>query len=299
MRPIFLITNEQTSNKILESWFVQNLFLQGLPLGWESESELLSGATVVYLEVGKPNAALIRSLAARGNNLVLYHMGDEVGANFDRDCYLECDLVLRNYYLAPIFDDPDLRAKTIWVPNGFKSGIGPRQPETLRKASRRRFLSSFLGWIDNKTAYGNERVGFRDMALRHPADVLLRQTPHFGGGYSPGLYVMTMEHSIFAPCPAGNSPETIRLYDALELGCIPVSLDHDFLRSGAALVHPPFPVVSSWLEFPTLMARMRDLRTAKPDALDAMQAECLEWWGTLKAERASQVAARLLELRRR
>jgi hypothetical protein len=298
VRPILAITNESTANRILESWFVQNVFLQGLPVGWESEGEFLSRATVVNIKVGKPNAALIDSLTARDNKFVLYHMGDEVGATFDRDCYLKCDLVLRNYYLARIFEDPDLRAKTVWVPNGFKSGIGPRRPDTLRKASRRRFLSTFLGWVDNENAFGNERAKFRDMALRHPDDVLLRQTPHFSGGYNPGLYAMTMEHSIFAPCPAGNSPETIRLYDALELGCIPVSLRHDFLAATAALANPPFPVISSWSDFPSLMKRMRDLQTAKPDALDAMQAECVEWWQNLKSERASQIAARFLDLRR-
>jgi hypothetical protein len=298
MRQIFLITSERTANQIMESWFVQNLVLQGLPLAWESEAASLSGATVVYLEVGIPNLELVRSLAARGNKVVLFHMGDEAGTNFDRTCYLACDLVLRNYFFEQIFGDPEIGPRTIWVPNGFKSGVGPRRPDTLRKASRRRFLATFLGWIDNKTAFANERATFRDIALRHPDDVVLRATSHFGGGYNPGLYAMGMEHSIFAPCPAGNSPETIRLYDALELGCIPVSLGHAFLTARLALADPPFPILSAWAEFPALMARMRVLRDTQPAALDALQATCVEWWSTVKAGVASRVAARLLELRR-
>ncbi|WP_162785536.1 exostosin family protein [Polynucleobacter necessarius] len=46
----------------------------------------------------------------------------------------------------------------------------------------------------------------------------------FVGGYNVGLYSTIMEDSIFAPCPSGNKSETIRLYDALELGCILIFL---------------------------------------------------------------------------
>lgn len=298
MRALSLVTNEQTANTILESWFVQNVMLPEMPFGLEMEATRLSGSVVVYLELGRPKTELIRALASRGNKVVLYHMGDEVGANYDRATYLGCDLVLRTYYDARIFGDPAIAARTIWVPNGFKSGVGPRRPETLRKATQRRFLAGFFGWLDNSDAAGNERTLFGTMARRHPGDVLLRTSDGCGGGYRTGLYATAMEYVVFAPCPAGNSPETIRLYDALELGCIPVSLRHPFLGEPAALANPPFPVLNDWDEFPSLMNRMRGLLADRPEALNDLQAVCVDWWGMVKRGLAARIAERLLELRR-
>jgi hypothetical protein len=298
MRTLSLITNEHTANTILESWFVQNAILPEMPFGLEMEATRLSGGVVVYLEVGRPKADLIASLTARGNRVVLFHMGDEIGANYDRDCYLACDLILRNYHHAAIFDDAQVAARTLWVPNGFKSGVGPRQPSTLRRATQRRFLSCFLGWLDNAQAAGDERSLFRDMARRHPTDILLRPSNGFGGGFRTGLYATTMEYAVFCPCPAGNSPETIRLYDALELGCIPVSLRHPFLTAPTALADPPFPILDSWEAFPTFLAQMRGRMTQTPQAIDDLQTTCIAWWTALKRSLAARVADRLLALQR-
>ena len=298
MRDLSVITNQKTANSILESWFIQSVILQDMPLGLEWEADGLANGVVVHLVCGTPDIALVRALAARGNRVVLCHMGDETGASYDRDCYLACDLVLRNYYEPRIFSDPDVAAKTMWVPNGFKSGVGPRRPETLRRASRRRVLAGFLGWLDNKDAVGNERALFRDMAQRHPGDILLQSTSYFGRGYNVGLYSALMEYAVFAPCPAGNAAETIRLYDALELGCIPVCLRHPFLVDAAALGVPPFPVLGAWDEFPDLLARQRAPNGGGLAAIDALQAACLDWWSGVKTRISVTIAARLLALRR-
>jgi hypothetical protein len=299
MRSMTLITNERTANTILESWFVQNVLLPEMPFGLEFEAPHLSDGVVVYLEVGQPKADLIAGLVARGNKVALFHMGDEFGRNYDRDIYMACDLVLRNYFDRSIFDDPEIAKRTLWVPNGFKSGIGPRQSATLRKATQRRFLSCFLGWLDNATAAGDERARFREVARRHPTDILLRPSNGFGAGFQVGLYATAMEYSVFSPCPAGNSPETIRLYDALELGCIPVSLRHPFLSDQVALPNPPFPLLTSWEEFPDLLTRMSQMLAEHPHEIDKLQATCIDWWSAVKRSLSVRIADRLLSLRHR
>jgi hypothetical protein len=298
MRSIYLIANENAANTAIETWFVQNVMLPGLPLDFEATSERVTNSVVIHLEIGKPKIDMIRSLVSRNNKVVLYHMADEVGALYDRSAYLTCDLVLRNYYDARIFGDREVGAKTMWVPNGFKSGVGPRRPETLRRATQRRFPACFIGWINNPHAVGNERSHFADIARQHPGEILLRQSDGFGRGFATGLYSMAMEHSIFAPCPAGNSAETIRLYDALELGCIPVSLRHPFLSAPAALAYPPFPVLDRWDEFPAFMQRMRALQATRPAELDALQAACIDWWDVRKRDIAARISRSLHDLRR-
>jgi hypothetical protein len=94
-----------------------------------------------------------------------------------------------------------------------------------------------------------------------------------------------MEDSIFAPCPAGNSPETIRLYDALELGCIPVSLQHSFFTSNDALaaIGPvPFPIIGSWDELPSFLDRMKSVAISNPDEITTLQEKTINWWSSYK-----------------
>ena len=102
----------------------------------------------------------------------------------------------------------------------------------------------------------------------------------FAGGYNLGLYSAIMEDSIFVPCPSGNNPETIRLYDALELGCIPIPLPHDFLVSKAALASHgsvPFPLLESWSELPQFLKEMKEKLISNPNEIFELQQRCIEW----------------------
>ncbi len=297
MRDISVITNQLTANAILESWFIQNVILQELSFGLDWEIDSVSDSVVIYLEVAEINTEAIVRLKARNNKVVLCQMGDEFLKKYNRDAYLNCDLVLRNYYFPEIFSDPVVAAKTIWIPNGYKSGVGPRNPEKLRKANRRHFLAAFLGWLDNGASYGNERALFRKVAADHPQDILLQPTTSFGQGYNVGMYSAILEYAVFCPCPAGNSPETIRLYDALELGCIPISLRHDFLARGDALGRPPFPLLDDWNQLPAFMAEQRNRISTDSNAINVLQSECIAWWNTHKQASAARFAQRMLDLR--
>lgn len=298
MRELSVVTNQLTANNILESWFIQNLVLQDLPLGLEWEVDNLHDGVVVYLELGELNRELIAGLRARNNKVVLCQLGDEYLKKYDRDAYLACDLILRPYYFPELFEDPELAARTHWIPNGYKSGIGPRNSAAHRKATQRRFIATFLGWLDNKASFGDERASFQKVALANPQDILLTPTAYFGLGFSVGMYSAVMEAAVFCPCPAGNSPETIRLYDALELGCLPISLKHGFLTSSDALASPPFPLLDSWEELPALLARYRDEIARDPQSINRQQEECVAWWDLYKATLKAKVGNLLLELRR-
>lgn len=284
-------------NSALETWFVQNIVLQGVSCGLEWEVEGLSDQVVVYLELGELNAEIIDGLKARGNKVVICQMGDEFKSKFNGALYEKSDLILRNYYFDDIFVDQRWADKILWIPNGYKSGVGPRDPGLLRKSSQRRFLATFLGWLDNSISFGNERALFRRIAEGSPQDILLQPTAYFGKGYNVGMYSAVMEYSVFCPCPAGNSSETIRLYDALELGCIPISLAHPFLSSENALSDPPFPILTTWDELPEFLATQRVLISANPQSIVQAQEACLQWWTMYKRQMSSTVARRLFDLR--
>ena len=284
MRKLQILSNPDSLNGALETWFIQNNLFNGAPYALGIDLVNATDTTVIYLELGEVNIDLIRAIKSSGNNVILYHMGDEI-ANKNIEAYLECDFIVRNYYFQHIQNDSRFTGRISWAPNGFRTGVGPRAASQLKNALDRGCIAAFLGWLDNSNSYQNERNAFVEAAKLCGDNLFVLASNGFSSGYNVGLYSAVMEDSIFAPCPAGNSPETIRLYDALELGCIPISLSHAFLTSDDALaaIGPvPFPILSSWGELPSFLDSMKAVALSSPDEIAALQAKTIYWWGSYK-----------------
>ena len=328
-----IISSSKTLNAILESGFIQNTLFQGAPYSTQFNSEKSVGQVVVYLELYEIDAKLIDKIKASGKKVVLYHMGDEL-ADKNIAAYKACDLIIRNYHFPEILHRHELAHKILWAPNGCKTGVGSRAPHTLQKVVSRQYLSCFLGWLSNVASFNGERtlfsevvsawngsrkhrtknvaqwlshylslskeyLSFAKVAPKCKVDLHLLSSTGFSSGYNVGLYSAKMEDSIFAPCPAGNSPETIRLYDALESGCIPISLKHEFLVSCDALGElgtPPFVFLSSWSEFPAFLENMKDKMITHPQEIQKIQDDCITWWGNYKKYIAQKIARRIESL---
>ncbi|MEN9862335.1 MAG: hypothetical protein RLZZ601_99 [Pseudomonadota bacterium] len=328
-----IISSLKSLDGAQESWFIQNVLFQGAPYSTEFDPSKSTSSTVVYLELYEINLDLINSMKAAGKKVVLYHMGDEL-ADKNIAAYTGCDLVIRNYFFPEILNRTDLKNKILWVPNGYKTGVGPRESRTIQAVASRQYLSCFLGWLSNSASFNGERALFSEVVSawngsrkRHTKNVMqwlkhylslskeylaftevapsckedlhLLSSSGFSSGYKVGPYSAVMEGSIFAPCPAGNSPETIRLYDALECGCIPISLDHTFLNSPNALAEfgsPPFITLSSWDKLPVFLEQMKQKISTNPDEVQKMQNDCIAWWGNYKNNIAQKIANRIESL---
>lgn len=293
-----IITSPDSLNGALETWFIQNNLFGGTPFSLAVNPEVFTGAPIIYLELHQIDIDLIRHIKSIGNKVILYHMG---GERLDKDisAYADCDLVIRNYYFSSMINQDYLDGKVMWAPNGFRTGVGPRLSHDLKKAQHRQSLASFLGWLNNAASYNNERASFSTPARNCGENLYLMPSNGFAGGYNVGLYSAIMEDSIFAPCPAGNSPETIRLYDALELGCIPISLSHEFLLSkdALALIGPvPFPILSSWDELPQFLEQMKAKILTNPSEIGDLQQSCINWWTEFKVAIRNKIAARIQAL---
>ena len=328
-----IISSSKTLNAILESGFIQNTLFQGAPYSTQFNSERSVGQVVVYLELYEIDIKLINKIKAAGKKVVLFHMGDE-RADKNIAAYKACDLIIRNYFFPEILNQSELSDKILWVPNGCKTGVGSRAPHTLQQVVSRQYLSCFLGWLSNAASFNGERalfseavsawrsnknrrannitqwlkhylslskeyLAFTKLAPSYKADLHLLSSTGFSSGYNVGLYSTVMEDSIFAPCPAGNSPETIRLYDALESGCIPISLDHAFLKSPNALAEfgpPPFPIITSWDKLPIFLDQMKQKIANNPAEVQKMQDDCIVWWANYKSHLAQKIAQRITSL---
>ena len=298
MKKLQIISSPDSLNEALETWFIQNDLFGGVSYALGVNPGLLGDTATIYLELNKINIDLIRHIKSFGNKVILYHMG---GERLDKDisAYSECDLVIRNYYFSSIINPSGLGVKVIWAPNGFRTGVGPRAASALKPSMQRQSLASFLGWINNASSYNNERTSFVSPAAACGKDLYVNLSNGFAGGYNVGLYSAIMEDSIFAPCPSGNNPETIRLYDALELGCIPISLPHEFLLSKDALasIGPvPFPILDSWAELPEFLKKMKSRALSDPEKISNLQQSCINWWANFKVSIQSKIAEQIQAL---
>lgn len=284
-----IIANQHDLNAIQESWFIQNITFSGLPfdVGFQSPAP---NNKIVYLELNEISKELISILRNAKQSIILYHMGDEQGS-MNANCYELCDLVIRNYFFADKFTN-----KVLWAPCGYKTGVGPRDPKNVKVILERNFVATFSGWIGNANSYADERLKFFEASNFCGENLFLVSTEGFGKGLNIGLYSATMESAVFAPCPAGNSPETIRLYDALELGCIPITLRHDYIFSELALGEfgqPPFAFLNSWDELPVFLEKMRDQLINNLEEIQNWQSACLLWWTNYKQKLQEKILSRI------
>lgn len=298
MKNLQIISSPDSLNGALETWFVQNELFGGAPYTFGVNPSQLDCSVVAYLELNQINVDLIRQIKSFGKKVVLYHMG---GEKLDKDisAYAECDLVVRNYYFPSIINQTGLGRNILWAPNGFRTGVGPRGSDALKPSFQRMSIASFLGWINNADSFNNERASFAGPAAACGENLYLMPSNGFAGGYNVGLYSAIMEDSVFAPCPSGNNPETIRLYDALELGCIPVSLSHPFLLSEDALglLGPvPFPLLKSWSELPQFLEGMKVRSLSNPSEILGLQKRCINWWSDYKSAIHEKIFASILAL---
>jgi len=236
--------------------------------------QAISARCIVYMEHDL-DVNIAKYIIANGKNLVIYHLGDERGDK-TTDAYQFAQAILRNYYHKQIFEREDYQSKTFWMPNGYRNGIGRGPHSAVKPASQRKQLARFIGWLNNTESINGERQAFKHVAQNIPTLLDCVSMPGFGGNFSPHLYAALMEESVFAPCPAGNAKETIRLFDVLETGCIPITLRHEFLQDTRMLAPCPYVFLDSWDQLQEFM-----LKHTLPDSklhFEANQIKVINHW---------------------
>ncbi len=272
----------------LELDFLLNEVFSGIDISLNI-ADALSYRTIIYME-HDIDTQLAEQLKSKNRRLILAHLGDETGSKI-RDAYEIADIVLRNYYIETIFHNARWSSKIYWLPNGYRNGLAKRNGKKIRPSHERKQFARFIGWLNNSKSVNNERNDLLNIANSTPLLNII-PTAGFNQGFSAHLYQHLMEDSIFAPCPAGNAAETIRLFDAMEAGCIPVTCRHSFLASPAALSSAPFIFISSWSELPATLDSLSTGTTA--DALTSMQTQVSHYWQGVKTAAKAIVKKALL-----
>lgn len=221
------------------------------------------------------NRAYYAQFAER-SRVFLFHLSDEQ-FHGGYDVYRFFNGVFRNYW-SSVFTD-----SIVILPLGYSNGLS--RPATMNPACARRYVWSFAG--ETGRASRPEMVA----ALSGIGPNLCHATDQGAPPLSPEQYRALMLDSIFAPSPMGRiNLECFRVYEALELGCIPIvekRLTLDYFQN--LLGSNPLLTVSNWSE-----ARGRvETLLGDPARLDALQEEILSWWHGKKQSLKAQIAGML------
>jgi len=294
--PLNIICRRTQLDAALESYFIKETLLAkvGRPIrvmAFEDKAAMPLLGDALVISFGTSLAPYLRAARERGcRNVGLFHMADERGSD-DRGFYADADYVIRHYWHEAAFAKPSERSLgVVWVPNGYRNGVGPVARETMLPMRDRTIMGFFAGVIEGRTL-SDERRGMAQAIESAKLPFTIIETKGFGQGLGPTAYAAYLSSARFALTPSGNSPETIRLYDAFEAGAIPVMLRNAFVAEPRALGNPPVLLLDRWSELGAAYAPYAAADApAVVEKLQAMQDELAAWWQDFVARQQQKVA---------
>jgi hypothetical protein len=287
-RPLNLVWRRTMLDGVLEASFLRLVVLAGIgrPQRWiavEDSQPLPELDDLLVCSFGDCGDYLRTLRAAGKRNIGVLHLGDERGSD-DIGFYAEADYVLRHYHRLDLPQAAGHCRRVTWLPNGWARGVGPVTPAhqlSLTARNHEIFFAGFAG-KDGKRLPARQAMLDALTALGRAATVIL--TDGFAQGLGPSAYSAYLGNTKFALAPAGNAPETIRFYDALECGALPVVTDNAWLHDAegiAVLGPPPVPILDDWRDLAALLGT--------PYGESHRQA-AQDWWQRLKSTTAARAA---------
>ena len=201
-------------------------------------------------------------LSNKVKKIFLIHLGDEGGAEKKDLVYSLCEHIWRTFSL-PMFKN---FKNVTSIPIGYKCDPIKDNINILK----RNYKWSFLG-----TTHGSSRY---DLLNKHKNIMpnFINLTEDFSGKKSMDTndYYKILNNSIFAPIPHGYfHPETYRLYEALEAGCIPI-IENPFQFFDNFLPNNPLLSVNSWEDSSTIIKKYLE---NKKD-IEILRNKINDWW---------------------
>jgi hypothetical protein len=230
--------------------------------------------------------ALLTDFNNRSISFTILHLSDEYG-NDDISYYAlpACKNVVRMY------DRPDLicREKCIMIPLGYHWTLrdgGSRGMEFTPRLPFRGTVWSFYG-----TNWKGRQEKLAPLMEIGPNRCKFFATWNDAAMVSREEYISTLLDTVFVPCPGGQNPETYRLYEALECGCIPIIVKEAGSETYQQLLTNNLQLlaVSSWGEAVILM---RQLYQDK-NMLEAYRNTVLTRWQAWKQRLVGEIKGRL------
>ena len=212
---------------------------------------------------------------ARCSRIFLFHASDEYYSG-GYELYRHFDGVIRNFHTRLVQGSGILT-----IPEGYSNGT--LAESQVRPADARRYAWSFTGEIKaSRIDMAAALDGLAPQLLTHTTSI----SDIGGKKLSKPEFDQILRDTVFSPCPMGNVIlETWRLYESLELGCIPLVERRATLDYFSKLFGPhPIPTFRNWAD----ARRYADSAFADKRRLVRTQMEIGDWWvaqkGKVRAE---------------
>jgi hypothetical protein len=247
-------------------------YLFDAPIEISEDLSCLENGMVVICPIQPTEAQkeAMHYFALQGGKFILFHLNDEAYLQ-DTSIYEDATIVYRQYY-HPKYDG---NAKIKTLPLGYKYDF-KRQPfAALKKPSERAFAWSFMGQV-TKSDRPLMIKGLKNLKVPH----YFHHNNYFmsSDALTTEFYQATLLETKIAPAPLGFvNPDSYRLWESLECGCIPTVRDPQDTYFRRAYGNVPFLVISSWADLKALKELLKN-----PEALDAKAKECYHWWKALE-----------------
>ena len=229
----------------------------------QSEKDLESEDILIIVDSSiEKKEELYTKLKLICSKMFLIHLGDESGAYDSSLIYNKFNYVWRAFCSNRYFNNK----KVSCLPIGYKSG-------TLFKKEivERKYKWAFLG-TPHKSSRHDLLFQLSDI---EPS--FFHKTKKFNEkiiDVSEMSEILTSTK--FIPCPNGFfHPETYRLYEALECGCIPI-VENAYKYYDRLFPNNPFIKIDRWIEAKPVIREWGD------DQIKQKLEECRTWWSQYK-----------------
>lgn len=225
----------------------------------KSEEEVEKNDTLLIIDSNVINKVDFYSkLNLICSKIFLIHLGDETGLYEPSSIYKNCHYIWRTFCSNVYFDNK----KVSCLPLGYKSGV-----IFNKEVKEREYKWSFIGTPHKSSRHdllfqlSNIKPSYFFKTKKFNNDILAIKDMN-----------KVLSSTEFLPCPNGFvHPETYRLYEALESGCIPI-VENAFKYYDRLLPNNPFLKVDMWSEAKII------IKGWTKDQIKMKQEECKIWW---------------------
>ena len=229
----------------------------------QSEKDLESNDILIIVDsnIEKKSEFYIK-LKLICSKIFLIHLGDESGIYDLSSFYNNFNFVWRTFCSNKYFKNKQVSC----LPIGYKSGTFFKKQEVERKykwafigtphKSGRHDLLFQLSTIKPSYCYKTKKFNDKIMGINEMNEIL--------------------SSTEFIPCPSGFvHPETYRLYESLECGCIPI-VENAYKYYDRLFPNNPFLKVDKWIEAKTVIGKWGSVQ------IKHKREECKIWWSQRK-----------------
>jgi len=228
----------------------------------EDETQLEKEDTLIIIDssVEKKVEFYVR-LRLICSKIFLIHLGDETSEPDASTVYQNCEHVWRTFCSNKYFQSE----KVTCIPIGYKSGV------LNLNRNNRKYKWAFVG-----TPHKSSRHDLL-FQLSEIKPSYCHKTKKFDQKIIPVDEMTEVLCSTeFLPCPNGFfHPETYRVYEALECGCIPI-VENAYKYYDRLFPNNPFLKVDMWANVKNI------IKNWKQDQITKKRNECKNWWNNLK-----------------